>query len=471
MKKWMTSLFLLGSLAHGSFAFSETTPSFAPPEMVFDETLKKTLEVEKANRLYNMIFPAYLEICAGSQWQKRGAAWGGNFGHGFAIIRGACRVEDPKTHIPQLKACKGGVVGISTDANYHNVQWTAVQSREMMLYGTLSPATALNRETYEKMLQAADQEGFLNGVRFRSDAKEVHDHQSALDYVTATDFGVAVARSVDCTRIPLTGTKPGKENGPLEDVITFLNRLNQQAQQTASNPADTGVPPYGFDYDSMVNNCAHTAYNALASIGLWAKKNTEGHPDEVTEQLRRKNDLVAPFNAVLDAYVSNSNFDVKRILLHLRTHPEAMRTFKEYGWLGTQAGVLIEDIPAHNYQNAIFDPTVHRDFFSLLSQGVWYFSDITKTKKVPAPHPMETKFAALVADTTGPAINLKANLLGWKAKYQAALLDPFLELDDSIANDLRAHIEAKLQEVEKALARIDDAEAALEKAPVVKFNL
>jgi len=470
MKHLMKRLTLLGTL--GLSAVAPAAPvEFGPNELVYEETLKKTLEVEKANRLYDKVFPTYLEICAGSQWQKRGAPWGGNFGHGFAIIRGACRVEDPQTRIPQLKACKGGVVGVSTDANFHNVQWSAVRSREMMLYGTLSPASPLDQETYEKLLQAANQDGFLNGVRFRSDAKEVHDRRSALEYVTATEYGVAVARGVDCTRIPLKGTKPGKENGPLEDIIAYLNKLNQEAQASAARPGSTGAPPYGFEYDSMVNNCAHTAYNALAAIGLWPKKNTEGHPDAVPEQLRRKGDLVAPFNAVWEAYVGSSNFDVKRIILHLRAHPEAMRTFKEYGWLGAQAGVLLEDIPSHNYQNSVFDPTVHRDFFSLLNQGVWYFSDITKTKKLPAPNPIEKKFVALISDASGPAIDLKANLLSWKAKYQAALLDPLLEIDDELANDLRVYIEAKLQETESALARVDAAAAAADKTAPVGFKL
>lgn len=451
---------------------------FPAAELDYSQNLAKTLKAEAANRLYDKVYRNYIEICGGSRWQKRGVAPGGNFGHGFAMIRGACRVFDPATNIQQLTICPGKTVGISTDSNFNSTQWTAVQSREMMLYGGLSPSSPLERATYEKVLALAAQDGFLNGVKFRVDSTEVKNElNSELDYTAGTEFAVAVSRNVNCTRIPLVGTIQGRENGPLEEVIAYFNKLNQDAYRSATSPGATGKPPFGFDYDVQVNNCAHTPYNALAAIGFWGAKNTSGHPElSMLELPLRLGDAVVPFNALLEAFERSNHLDVGQLMDWLNQNPKAMKSLKENGWIGAQAGVVIEEIPPHNFKNTIYDPTVNLEFYSVSKLGVSYLCSLLpfhvpflNCKSIEDKLSLTQQSFQKLIDA--PEMNLRRNLELWRTRYETVLKDNRLQKQSEVASALRRHFEAKLKETVEILANIQRLETETDREPGPQFSL
>lgn len=430
--------------------------------------IEKRSAIENENARYNEAYSAYIEICASSQYKPIGDKdQGGYFGHSFAMIHGACRVEDPVTHVQQLKPCDGGTVGISTDAQYHNAQWSAAEGRDFMLYGGLKPGEKLDRATYEKLLEKAKTEGVLGniGERFKpwnnkerreqlstEQEKRASDMDWASRFTLGTDYALTLARSASCTRIPLRGLKPGKENAPLEDVLRYFNDLNQTAYQN-SLPKQNGGPSFGYVYDSAVNNCTHTIYNALSRLGLWREKNTEGHPTKIMDQLQRRGDIVAPYNAMFDAYKAGSDLDMNVIIANLRTNPMAMKALKEYGWLGPQAGVMIEDLPVHENGNEVFDTKMVRGFFSVSEQALSLLRTNTGMP-IPKFDPLGKQFNAIVSDPNSSAQNLVRNLEDWKAKYEKALRDSRLGGNDEVAVELKKHFQAKLEETNAALNKV-----------------
>lgn len=429
---------------------------FSPEELNADRPLQKITAIETDNDRYDSVYSNYIEVCAGSQWLKRGAIAGGNFGHAFAIIHGACRTEDPKSHIPLLSACPGGTVSVSTESVFHNVQWVAAQDRSFILYGSISPRTAVDAQVYDKLLENTEKEGTLNGVAFRADSQDITDRRSSLEFTVGTDFAIALARGVSCTRVPLVGTKQGKENAPLQEVLNHLNELNRKAYASSQQPGANGLPPYGFTYSGMVNNCTHTVSNALAAIGYWKMKDTSGQPDKIPEQLRRIKDIAVPFNTMFDAYRVGNELNVKKIKDWLLKSPEAFRSLKDNGWLGHQDGVIIEDIPAHSFQNFIFEPRLRRDFFSVVGQSIGYVQARSDIKILPEKgfNPVARLFEALIENPETPAMNLKLNLENWKSKYAEALNDPELQGTDAVTLELREHFQRKLSQVELRLEKL-----------------
>jgi len=449
---------------------------FGPGELEFSESLAKTLKAETDNRLYNKVYRNSIEICGGSRWQKRNAALGGNFGHGFAILHGACRVLDPVSGIQQLKVCPGQTLGISTDSNFKSVQWIAVQGREMALYGGLSPSSPLDPATYQRMLSKAAAEGFLTGVKFRADSTEVTTElNSQLEYTAGTEFAIAVPRLVNCTRLPLVGTKPGREDGPLEDVIAYFNKLNQDAYRSYVQPREAGKPEGGYDYDVQVNNCTHTPYNSLAAVGFWPAKNIEGHPEQDMKQLLfRLKDAAVPFNTLLEVYDRGNLFTLAEIISWLEKSPVALKTLKENGWLGMQAGIIIEEIPPHNFKNSVFDPEVHLEFYSSPKLFASYFC-----AELPIPGFMCRPVMELLSRIQpsfrkrvgSPEMKLARNLEIWRARYESFLQDPRLQSQDAIATALSEHFGFKLRETVELLQRLPTLEQEAKRSPDFQFDL
>ncbi len=448
---------------------------FGPGELDYAENLAKTLKAETDNRLYNKVYRNYIEICGGSRWQKRNAPFGGTFGHGFAILHGACRVLDPVSGIQQLKVCPGQTVGISTDSNFKSVQWLAVQGREMALYGGVSPSSPLDQGTYQRMLTKAAEDGYLSGVKFRADSTEVTSElNSQLEYTAGTEFAVAVPRLVDCTRLPLVGTKPGREDAPLEDVIAYFNKLNQEAYQSYVKPREDGKEG-GYDYDVQVNNCTHTPYNSLAAVGFWPAKNTEGHPEQDMKQLLfRLKDAAVPFNTLLEVYDRGNQLNLAEIIGWLEKSPVALKSLKENGWLGMQSGIIIEEIPPHSFQNSVFDPEVHLEFYSSPKLFASYFcSELPIPKFICQPvmerlSGIQPSFRKRVGS---PEMKLARNLEAWRDRYENVLKDARLQGQTEITQALREHFEFKLRETNEVLRKLPSLEREVKSSPAIQFEL
>lgn len=460
----LSGLALFGSFVVASGAQAEHV-NFSPAENNFCPNLISTANVEAYNQTYDRAFNQYIEICAGSQWQKRFDTYGGTFGHAFALIRGACRVQDPISGIPQLKPCPGNVVGISTDAQYHSVVWTAVEGRDFMLYAGIAPQQPFDLATAARVREAAKTEGFLTGMSFKDynnkenrerlnteEEKRASDLEWAVDFTLATDYGIALSRGASCTRIPLNGTKPGKEDGPLIEVINYLNQLNQNAYR-ASLQKEEGKP-FGFEYDPVVNNCTHPLHNTLAALGVWRPKNTTGHPTSTLQQLARSKDLAAPFNTMLDAYEANSEIDLDFMIKWLKRNSLALKMLQDYGWVGPQAGVIIEEIQPHNFRNEVFDPNVNRGFFSLPGQML---SAIHKkvSSWIPEYDPLARRYTALTKDPANiAATDLVSNLRMWNEKYRNILEDARLNGTDPVVVELRNYFQAKYRETNDRLLHV-----------------
>src|SRR5690242_19256248 len=93
----------------------------------------------KAADVYDQLFPTYLEACSGTQEKPLKTPQGGSVGHSFIYIRGACRDENAK--YPRLRTCtkddKFQGVGLSVDQVFHNVNWVAIDGRELFFSGSL----------------------------------------------------------------------------------------------------------------------------------------------------------------------------------------------------------------------------------------------------------------------------------------------------------------------------------------------
>lgn len=447
----LTSLLLGGLLPLRSFALE------TPPENDSVANVRERHVVESRQAIYNQIYPYYLEACASSQWKPRKADMGGPLGHTFMLIRGACK--DPSAvGAPQLKVCgPDSIVGISTDNEYRSVQWTVVESREFMLFGDHPADRPFDESAYKNVKKEAERRGIFKNVLVNDHnyetarKKNLSDIDWLTDYTFATDYALTLGRSASCTRIPLSGTR--SETGPLTRVIAYLNQLNRKAYESLQENKLTG----GYKYHYMTDNCTHPLVNSLAYLGLARGRDTTPLKDDSTSvQFSRRKDTGSPYNVMLDSYERGNNLDVARLKKRLLADPVAMNDFMNWGWLGPQHGVIIEEIKPHAYKNDIFNPNVSRDFFSVVDQLI-----IIANQKLPS---MLQILPSLKVDAKyyerlikkSETTDLVENLVLWKKIYKAALKDRALSANDPVDQELKKYFLLKLTEVVKASQRLNE---------------
>ena len=472
-----TALFLAFSVAT-SVVYAEPK---LPKEVVYhlhelrpNETVKNWQEVEDKNRLYDKVFVSSLSVCATSSWKKRNDSNGGNFGHAIAMIRGACIDRDaaglPKIPL-QLKLCPGQTVGLSTDAQLHNLHWMAVDGREFMLYGGHNPVLPFDEAAFQASMAESIRRKIYHGVEFKpwnateerkkgGTEEEIHMavvKNWAADFTHGTDYALATARGVTCTRIPLVGSKPGKADAPLRRLVEHFNKQNQKAFYDSKHAKPGQKEPIGYDYDSMVNNCAHTIDTALSALGFWPMKNTSGHPTAIQDRLLRRADLSAPYNMTFEAFTTASDPNLDRLVQRLRESKEDFGFFKEAGWLPFQPGTIMEDILPATYLNSVYDPKVDRAFFSVREQLRAVITrplaaKVLPSLKIPEYKPLQNEFEKrLAADPS--TTDLVENLNAWTAVYKDILRRMNKYGKDEVVTELIKHFEEKLQEIEKLKIR------------------
>jgi len=418
---------------------------------------------EAANDLYDQLFPYYFEACATSSFHPLKGDHGGSFGHGIMLIHGACRDTSSPNGPQQIRFCEENpksTIGISTDAQYHNVNWTVVDTRSAMLYGDHPAGQPFSAETRLRLIEKSLSEGVYHNVATKPwNQKEATEmgltlNQWLAQFGFGTDYALTMARSVSCTRVPLVGTKKGKENGPLLEIIAYLNHLNQKAWLAANSGSKLG-----YQYEYMVDNCTHPTANALAQIGLVHKRNTSlPGPIRTSQKIKRQADFAIPYNVMFETYKESIvRTRVEPIIRNLLEKPEALASFKNSGWLGSQAGVIIEELPPHTYQNSFFHTTIGRAFFSftkyIKEELSSLFSRLTGIKPLSIDDTLLNEYARELKNPA--AVDISINLQKWQSLYEELLKDPQLNNGREIEMLLKEHFTIKLSQTKGLLIRLD----------------
>jgi hypothetical protein len=419
--------------------------------------------LEAANDLYEKLFPYYFEACATSSFHPLKGDDGGSFGHGIMLIHGACRDTSNPNGPQQIRFCEenpNSTIGISTDAQFHNVNWTVVDSRTAILYGDHPADQPFNAETRLRLTEKSLNEGvYQNVVAKPWNQKEANEmgltlNQWIAQFGFGTDYALTMARSVSCTRVPLSGTIRGRENGPLLQIIAYLNHLNQKAWQAANIGNHLG-----YQYEYMVDNCTHPTANALAQIGLVHKRNTSlPGPVSTSQKLKRQPDFAIPYNVMFETYKESIvRTRVEPIIRNLLEKPEALESFKISGWLGSQAGVILEEIPPHSYQNSFFHTTVSRSFFSFAKYVKEELNSLfTRWTGFKPLSTDDTLLAEYERELRNPeAVDISFNLQKWKKIYEELLKDPQLNNGREIETLLKEHLLTKLSQTKELLTRLE----------------
>jgi len=479
------SLAMAVILAVGGSAFSHLAQAaagagadgkiqFTPRELNSCESVRSRFNSSAKHAVYNRAFPIHVEICGASTWQKRGASDGGNYGHAFGLIKGACLVRDASGApvVPQqLKRCAVGEVGVSSDYIFFNTQWVATEGRNFMLYGNHNPGEPLDRAAWMKIQDEAHKRGVFTGVDYQKTYRQeilakaqkegISEQQARIlwegDASLGTDFAVAAARGgVDCTRIPIMGTKPGKEYKVLDDIIEHLNRKNRETYEASRTIPPGKTEPVGFDYDGTVNNCTTNFYNALAAVDYWTEKDTSGHPVGTLDVLMRIKDAAAPYDVIFGAYKMGNILDINFLVNRYRKNPKAFAYFKETGWMGAQSGTLIDPIPALEYMNSIYD-TTNLTHFATIGRELQLSAQRLVNKlvswKMPIYEPDLTEFNSVRQAELNTPNSLLENLKKWYVLYARAVAELSGRRDqDEVVKEMKVYFQKKLEETQYLLA-------------------
>jgi hypothetical protein len=289
---------------------------------------------------YEALFPAYVELCAVSQFR---AVWGsgGSPGHAAMYLKGACR--DTDAPYPRLRRCAPGVtdpddpehgVGISVNRWFRSVNWIAVDGRGRFFEGDLEPGEVVTLERLREVAGAAIDAGVFRGVELwpypgQTPTSELVDFVSR--HSVGTDFALQYARSALCGRVPV-------EPEMLDEIIDFLNDLNREF---ATGAAD-------YVWSGYHDNCVHTLRNALAAASI-------GEPISVwATRLRQLFHLAIPANEALRLADLGTSGPVDSYPRIFRDDP-MRNALLEFGWLPTRHGALLISLRVHA-ANEVFDP-------------------------------------------------------------------------------------------------------------------
>ncbi|MBI4423761.1 MAG: hypothetical protein HY554_08540 [Elusimicrobia bacterium] len=391
----------------------------------------------EALRVYESLFPAYVEVCTVTQYKEKGGEAGGFGGHATMFLSGACRVEGA-AH-PRLELCESGSgVGVSVNQAFANANWVAVPGRGQFFLGGLSPEAVLDRAAYDAAVRRAVEAGWFRGIAMRPDllAKKpagMSDAEHLVRSSIGTDFALGFARNAYCARLPMRREALGK-------VVAYLNALNEKAGAQ------------GYHWNLYTNNCSHAINNALAAAGVLHPKTTRG-PGRASQAatiigsiakgvLGLYPDLSFPANNFVRVVEAGNELPIDDARAAFRDR--RLRLTLEEGWSATAPGALVARYPMHPPAlNRLFEPG--RDPFVFGFPGLW---------------PKASKFKELVERPRPELADLGRNLEGYQLRYGSALraLDAGggacpLEGEEfpAFRTRLRAYLEAQLADVEAKL--------------------
>jgi hypothetical protein len=294
----------------------------------------------RADAAYERVFPFYVELCAGSQYQsKLTGAGGGLVGHAVLYLKGACKIDDAP--FPQLQRCPRVAtslddpqhgVGISIDQYFRNVNWVATPGYDLFFEGNLAPGERLTRAQFDAVQEQVIAKNVYRGVTFHPfpGAASETDVRGFLRWSgTGTDFALRFARSLFCARLPVT-------KGMLDQVIAFLNDKNREYFEGEAD----------YNWSAWADNCSHTLRNALAAANIWSPLSVRAI------KLRQIFNLALPANEFVNlAELMTGPIPSYRDIMRDRPRRDA---FHEFHWLPTEPGALLQTLPVHS-PNDLYD--------------------------------------------------------------------------------------------------------------------
>jgi hypothetical protein len=365
-------------------------------------------------RAYNSLFPYYVEVCAVTQYQRKGEKPGGWGGHATMFLSGA--ELEPGAGYPRIRLVAGARepsdpdsgTGISVNKIFDNVTWVAIPGRHEFFRGGLAAEQTLDEEFYEAAIQRAAAAGWFAGITIKDAlARERPATMSVEEFIVrhsiGTDFALSFARTAYSARLPLSRDAMGT-------VIAYLNHANETARTS------------GYTWNMYTNNCSHIAHNALAAAGVWDPKAARG-PGAINIArdvlsvaralvLSQMSDFSFPANNFVRLYEAGNERPVDNVLEAWRNH-DIRRTMND-GWISTGPGALIATYPMHDGgRNRMF--AAGRDPFLFSVPMLW---------------DKEEKFRKLTRDPPSTVTDLGANLRHFRDRYGATL-----ESQGSVEND------------------------------------
>ncbi len=291
---------------------------------------------------YDQLFPAYVELCAVSQFRSKSKGLGGVAGHAVMYVKGACK--DEAAPYPQLRRCRRAATdpydpehgaGVSVNRWFRSVNWVAVPGNALFYAGNLPPGERLTRAHFDATVRESIEQGVFRGV-------ELHENpdrpdQSLEEFVArsslGTDLALQFARSVFCARVPVT-------EDMLVEIIDFLNQLNHEY---ATGEAD-------YEWSGLSDNCVHTLRNALAAASVWTPLSVRAI------KLRQIFNLAIPANEFVNLARLGAEGPIDDYGEVYGDRPQR-DALMEFGWLPTRHGALVKTLPVHA-NNDLYDTTL-----------------------------------------------------------------------------------------------------------------
>ena len=320
---WLLPVVLLGSSCTGWLVSDEAEPIATRP----------------LDPAYESFFPQYVELCAVSQYRSYEYGEGGVPGHAVMYLKGACK--DETASIPALRPCRGTAdradapehgAGISVNKWLSNVNWVATPGRPLFFDGNLVPGDAVDRSTFDRAIQDTLAAGVFEGVELRKDTPKYASREAmiAREFL-GTDFGLRIARTVWCARLPVTAEMMG-------DIIDYLNQINLEY---ARGEAD-------YDWSGYSDNCAHLIHNALSAASVWRPRSVR------VSRLRQLANLSVPANEVIELGLLGTSGPLEDGREVYRDD-EARDALLDFDWLPRRHGALVTTTPIWK-PNELFDP-------------------------------------------------------------------------------------------------------------------
>jgi hypothetical protein len=404
-----------------------------------------------AQRIYDTLFPYYVEVATVTQYHKRGDKPGGWGGHATMFVNGAER--DPAAGYPRLRLVPEGGdrnaldsgIGVSVNRIFKNVNWVAIPGRDLFLHGGVATDAELDEAAYEAAISRAANAGWFAGIQVedaltRSRPSGMPAEEFIVRHSIGTDFALTFARRVYSVRLPLRRAAIGA-------VLDHLNSVNDAARSS------------GYTWNAYTNNCSHVIHNALAAAGVWDAKHVRGPGignlakdlASVAASVVRGgiSDFSFPANNFVRAYEAGNERPIDDVRVAFDDHDIA-RTLPE-GWITTAPGALVVRYPIHDgARNRLFE--VGRDPF--------LFS-------VPALWDKREKFLKLTRDPALEITDLGANLSWLRERYAGGLGSANAASDGDPAKPgfgkfrerFRALVKRALQETDDQLSRYEQLRA------------
>jgi hypothetical protein len=211
---------------------------------------------------YDALYPFNVSICAVTQKKKINSNTSEQpWGHLTMYIKGACR--DRNAAYPRLRECQTGEIDgaiISVNSLFKNVNWIAIEGRDLAFNGELQPGQTLDQAHYDRITENAIKDGVFKGTLIHDSR---YDGSEPLDLFVAhhsvdIDFALSFGRDNYCARLPITQPM-------LREMINNLNARNE-----GYFTGKTGI----YTWDAIKDNCAHLIHNVLAALGVWKPKET-----------------------------------------------------------------------------------------------------------------------------------------------------------------------------------------------------